>query len=72
VIVLRPSAILHCDRCEALVVGSERGWRGYVQRGADGRALRVEIVCPGCAERLFGEDEARVEIEIEIRRARRT
>jgi hypothetical protein len=35
----------------------ERGWRGYVRRGSDRSAVRVEIVCPSCAERLFGEDE---------------
>jgi hypothetical protein len=66
VIVLRTSATLHCDRCEALVVRSERGWRAYVRRNDGGKKPAVEVVCPACAEQLFGEDE------VEARSARRT
>lgn len=55
--MLRKSATLICDRCEAAVAGFERGWRAYVRGGAKGEESGVEVVCPACAERLFGEDE---------------
>jgi hypothetical protein len=47
---------LDCDRCQATVDHSERGWRAYLLPAEGGRPS-VEIVCPTCAERLFGEDE---------------
>jgi len=57
VTVLRTSAILGCDRCEAAVARCERGWRAYVRGDADENEPGIEVVCPACAERLFGEDE---------------
>jgi len=52
--VLRKSATLICDRCDAAIAGFERGWRAYVGTTPE---ERVQLVCPACAERLFGEDE---------------
>ena len=51
------AAILCCDRCEAATARSERGWRAYVVVGANGEAA-ITTLCPSCAERHFGEDEA--------------
>jgi hypothetical protein len=48
---------LECERCEATVDHCERGWRAYVVPAAEGSGPSIEIVCPVCAERLFGEDE---------------
>ncbi len=53
--VLRTSAYLRCDRCEAVIARCERGWRAYIHT-VDGEPA-IETVCPACAERLFGEDE---------------
>ena len=55
--VLRTSANLRCDRCEAAVTRCERGWRAYIRFDPEGEGPAIEIVCPACAERLFGEDE---------------
>jgi len=56
VCVLRTAAIVFCDRCERATARFERGWRAYVVGDAD-RMRCVKVVCPECAERLFGEDE---------------
>jgi hypothetical protein len=45
------------DRRNAATVRSERGWRTYVVVGANGEAA-ITTLCPSCAERHFGEDEA--------------
>lgn len=58
--MLRTGAHLRCDRCDAVVARCERGWRAYVCRDDDGGEPSVEVVCPACAERLFGEDEVEV------------
>lgn len=57
--VLRTSMHLDCDRCKATVDRCERGWRAYLLP-AEESGPNVEIVCPACAERLFGEDEIEV------------
>jgi hypothetical protein len=54
--VLRTSALLPCDRCAAVVARCERGWRAYIRADSTDEPA-VEVVCPTCAERLFGEDE---------------
>jgi hypothetical protein len=51
------SAYLRCDRCETASTRCERGWRAYIGTDADGDEPTIEVVCPACAERLFGEDE---------------
>jgi hypothetical protein len=55
--MLGVASILFCDRCEAATARSERGWRAYVVVGANAE-VRVTTLCPFCAERHFGEDEA--------------
>jgi hypothetical protein len=54
--VLQTASIIFCDRCEAGTARFERNWRAYVQPENDD--LHVTVVCPECAERKFGEDEA--------------
>jgi hypothetical protein len=51
---------LDCDRCKATVDHCERGWRAYLLPAERSEPPGVEIVCPICAERLFGEDEIEV------------
>jgi hypothetical protein len=55
--MLQTAAILFCDRCEAATARFERGWFAYIttERGTE---TAVTVVCPACAERAFGEDEA--------------
>jgi hypothetical protein len=55
--VPRTAAIAFCDSCETATARTERGWRAYIATGDDGEQS-VTIVCPACAERCFGEDEA--------------
>jgi len=54
--VLPATAIVFCDRCECATARFERGWRAYIVVRS-GRAPSVLVVCPECAERLYGEDE---------------
>jgi len=49
--VLKLDAILFCDRCEAASARTERGWRAYLV--GDG----IAVICPACAEAVYGEDE---------------
>jgi len=56
--MLRTAAILFCDRCETATARFERGWYAYINVDEDGRETSVTVVCPACAERSFGEDEA--------------
>jgi hypothetical protein len=49
--------ILFCDSCEAATATSGRGWRAYLEVGEDG-VTAVEVLCPSCAERVVGDDEA--------------
>ena len=53
-IMLRTTALVFCDRCDAATARFERGWRAYI--GAD-EETSVTVVCHACAERDFGEDE---------------
>jgi hypothetical protein len=55
--MLGVASTLFCDRCEAATARSERGWRAYIVAGANNRAT-ITTLCPFCAERHFGEDEA--------------
>jgi hypothetical protein len=55
--VLRVASILFCDWCDAATAHTERGWRAYISKGDTGETS-IAIMCPSCAERLFGEDEA--------------
>jgi hypothetical protein len=55
--MLRTASILFCDWCEASTARFERAWLAYVERESD-TERHLMIVCPGCAERNFGEDEA--------------
>jgi len=55
--MLQTAAILFCDRCEAATARFERGWYAYI-KDEGGRETSVTVVCPACAERSFGEDEA--------------
>ena len=48
--------VLHCECCEAETVQFERGWRAYID--GTGTVQCIGIVCPACAERVRGEDEA--------------
>ena len=54
--VLQTASIIFCDQCEAGTARFERNWRADVKPESDSK--RVTIVCPTCAERKFGEDEA--------------
>lgn len=54
--MLQTAAIIFCDRCEAATARFERGWCAYITSATD--AETVTVVCPTCAERNFGEDEA--------------
>jgi hypothetical protein len=54
--MLQTASIIFCDHCEAGTARFERSWRAYVKPESD--TTRVTIVCPTCAERKFGEDEA--------------
>ncbi len=54
--MLQTASIIFCDRCEAGTARFERHWRAYVIPESD--EPRLTIVCPACAERKFGEDEA--------------
>lgn len=49
--------MIFCDGCDAATTQSERGWRAYLLDDDDG-APAVEVLCPGCAEAVVGEDEA--------------
>lgn len=51
------AAILFCDRCEAATARSERGWRAYLVVGTNSEET-ITTLCPSCAERHVGEDEA--------------
>ncbi len=54
--MLRTASILFCDRCDNATARFERGWFAF--RISDGGAVEdVTIVCPDCAEQMFGEDE---------------
>ena len=53
--MLQTASIIFCDRCEAVTARFERNWRAYAPENDD---FRVTVVCPECAERKFGEDEA--------------
>jgi hypothetical protein len=55
--VLQTAAIIFCDRCEAATARFERGWCAYITAANDAET-GVTVVCPTCAERNFGEDEA--------------
>jgi hypothetical protein len=55
--VLRVASILFCDWCDAATAHTERGWRAYISKGDRGETS-IAIMCPSCAERLFGDDEA--------------
>ena len=57
-IVLHLTTILFCDCCDASTARSERGWRAWIVPDEDGEP-RVTVACPACAERCYGEDEAR-------------
>ena len=50
-----PATALSCAACAATTVDAERGWRAY-RRSGDG-APYVLVLCPGCSEYLYGEDE---------------
>jgi hypothetical protein len=55
--MLKTAAIIFCDCCEEATACFERGWRAYI--ACDSRLeAYVIVVCPACAERKFGEDEA--------------
>ena len=47
---------LTCTECGATVRGFQQGWRAYIGTGESGGGM----YCGECAERLFGEDEAKV------------
>ena len=47
---------LRCEVCETETPEFERGWRAYIE--GLGSVQLVAIVCPACAERERGEDEA--------------
>ena len=55
--MLHLACILFCDRCEAATARTERGWRAYLETGG-GADPFVIVLCPECAERRIGEDEA--------------
>ena len=55
--MLQTASIIFCDCCEAATAGFERNWRAYITP-ARGIETYVTVVCPDCAERVFGEDEA--------------
>jgi hypothetical protein len=55
--VLHLSCILFCDRCDAAAARTERGWRAYLE-DCGGAVPLVVVLCPECAERRIGEDEA--------------
>jgi hypothetical protein len=50
------SATVTCAWCGAECSSPERGWRAY--HCEIERRVEVVIVCPGCSERWWGEDEA--------------
>jgi hypothetical protein len=47
---------LRCECCETETLEFERGWRAY--RDGAGSVQVIAVVCPACAERVRGEDEA--------------
>jgi len=53
----KTATIIFCDCCEAATASFERNWRAYVT-ATRGLERRVTVVCPDCAEQVFGEDEA--------------
>ncbi len=55
--MLQTAAIIYCDRCEAATARFERDWRAYLTPDSDAET-HVTVICPACAERNFGEDEA--------------
>jgi len=55
--MLQTEAIVFCDRCDVSTARFERGWYAYVT-AESGEEPSVTVVCPACAERSFGEDEA--------------
>ena len=55
--MLKTATIIFCDCCEAATASFERNWRAYVT-ATRGLERRVTVVCPDCAEQVFGEDEA--------------
>ena len=55
--MLKTAAIIFCDCCEAASASFERYWRAYVTPTRSTETY-VTVVCPDCAERVFGEDEA--------------
>ena len=56
--MLRTAPILFCDLCEAAAANVKRGWRAYIEPEGCHGERRVTVVCPACAERNYGEDEA--------------
>jgi hypothetical protein len=58
--VLRLACLLFCDRCDAVAARTQRGWRAYLE-AVEGGAPSVTVLCPECAERRIGEDEAGLE-----------
>ena len=55
--MLRIAQLLPCDGCDAIATRFERGWRAYVVIDVANAERRVTVVCPCCAERIFGDDE---------------
>jgi hypothetical protein len=55
--MLRVAGIVFCDQCDAPSARTERGWRAYIVADVNDEGT-ITIVCPACAERRFGEDEA--------------
>jgi hypothetical protein len=51
--VLSSVSVIFCDECDSATTLFERGWRAYIIARSKG----VIVLCPGCAERLSGEDE---------------
>lgn len=55
--MLQTTQLLFCDHCNSATDRCERGWRAYPAL-SERRSNALAILCPDCAEQLFGEDEA--------------
>ncbi len=52
-------SIVFCDQCQTATARTVRGWRAYIAAADDDcKGSSVTVLCPDCAERRVGEDEA--------------
>jgi hypothetical protein len=54
--MLQTTQLLFCGHCNSATDRCERGWRAYPALD-ERRHTALEILCPECAEQLFGEDD---------------